>query len=97
MLTCGEITDIISDYLDGQLPLMQRFRFQMHVGVCRRCRAYLRQMKAALRTLSETGKEVVPPAMPGELLKWLRDWRRYPPRLVRSSRRSATEPPSRRL
>ena len=54
MLTCQQMTTLITDFLEGRLPFMDRARFQLHIGMCKNCRRYLRQMKlsvAALRGL----------------------------------------------
>ena len=46
MLTCKEITELVTDYAEGNLSFMDRVRFQMHIGMCRNCRRYVRQVKA---------------------------------------------------
>ena len=60
MLSCQEMTEVITDYLEGRMSLMQRMSFQMHVGMCRQCRAYLRQVKVTVRTLGHLPEEAVP-------------------------------------
>ncbi len=74
MLTCKEITELVTDFLEGRLTLVQRLRFHFHVGMCRHCRAYLRQMKLTVRALGLLPAEPVPPELPAELLRRLRDW-----------------------
>lgn len=74
MLTCRDITELITDYIEGRLSLLQRLRFQLHLGMCRHCRAYLRQMKATIWALSILPTEPVPPELPGELLRRFRTW-----------------------
>lgn len=76
MLTCKELTEIITDYLDGRLTVMQRISFQLHIGMCRNCREYLRQMKMTIRTLGMMPKVAVPENVQEELLKRFRDWKR---------------------
>lgn len=75
MLTCKEITELVTDYLEGRLSLADRMRFQMHVGMCKHCRAYLKQMKV---TVAALGKMPDDAAMPGdvqdELRKRFADW-----------------------
>ncbi len=51
MLTCQELTELITDYLEGRVSFMDRVRFRLHIGMCRHCRAYLDQMKQTIRTL----------------------------------------------
>lgn len=53
MLTCREITERVTDYLDRRLPAGQRIAFKLHLGRCDRCRAYLAQMRTTVRVLRE--------------------------------------------
>lgn len=79
MLTCQQLTELVTDYMEGRLPLRQRMRVQMHLGMCRRCRAYLRQMRLTVRTLGEMStKEPMPDDVRDELLRRFRGLR--PPR-----------------
>src|SRR5437868_5049440 len=48
-MSCKEITELVTDYVEGRLSLGQRFRFQFHLGTCRHCRAFLRQMRTTIR------------------------------------------------
>ena len=43
MLTCQQLIEFLTDYLDGQLPLTQRAVFVLHLALCRDCRSNLRQ------------------------------------------------------
>ena len=40
MLTCQQLINSLTDYLDGQLPLTQRAAFELHLALCRNCRSY---------------------------------------------------------
>jgi predicted anti-sigma-YlaC factor YlaD len=75
MLTCKQITELVTDYLEGRLGFADRMRFQMHVGMCRHCRTYLKQMKATIAALGRL-PEVSP--MPEDVRDALRqrfaDW-----------------------
>ena len=73
MLTCQQLTELVTDYLEGHLSFWQRAQFQMHVGMCRHCRAYLHQMKATVRTLGKLPAEPIPPAVEAELLQRFRN------------------------
>lgn len=75
MLTCKELTEIVTDYLEGRLSFMQRLQFHMHVGMCRHCRAYLRQMKMTVKTLGKLPDEPIPPGVRDELLERFRSVR----------------------
>ncbi len=74
MLTCSQMTDLVTEYLEGKLSLKQRLRFQLHVGLCRHCRRYLSQMRMMIRALGLL-RPVSVPELPGELLRRFRAWK----------------------
>ena len=37
MLTCKEITELVTEYAEGHLSFTERLRFQLHIGMCRSC------------------------------------------------------------
>jgi len=76
MMSCKEITELVTDHVEGRLTLRQRLRFQIHLGTCRHCRAYLRQMKATIRITGRLPATALPPALEAELLARFRTFRR---------------------
>ena len=72
MLTCQQLTEIVTDYVEGRMSFWQRTQVQMHLGMCRHCRSYLRQMKATVRTLGKLPQEQMPDDVKAELLKRFR-------------------------
>ncbi|MBI2833724.1 MAG: zf-HC2 domain-containing protein [Acidobacteria bacterium] len=75
-MTCQELTELVTDYLENRMSFMDRLRFRVHIGMCRHCRAYLDQMRKTIRTLGELSAEPIPPAIRDELLARFRDWKR---------------------
>jgi len=75
MLTCRELTELVTDYLEDRLSFMDRLRFRMHVGMCRHCRAYLDQMKQTIRALVHLPAEEIPSDIRDELLQRFRKWK----------------------
>ncbi len=69
MLTCQQLTELVTEHLEGRMSFWRGAQFQMHLGMCRHCRAYLQQMKATIRTLSALPSAPVPLELKGELLK----------------------------
>jgi anti-sigma factor RsiW len=59
MLRCDELTERVTDYLEGQLPLADRIDVYMHLRRCGDCGTYLKQMKETVRLL---GQLSVPPS-----------------------------------
>ncbi len=76
MLTCRDLTELVTDYVEGRLSFLDRLRFQMHVGMCRYCRAYVRQLKQTIRALGELPPESIPPDVQRALRERFRDWKR---------------------
>ena len=80
MLTCQELTELITDYLEGRMPLRDRARMRFHLLYCRGCRAYLRQMRLTIRSLGalSTAQSLAspPPELPPELIARFRNWKR---------------------
>ena len=74
MLSCQEITEIITDYLEGRMSFSDRMRFQMHVGMCKHCRAYLRQMKATIGSLGQLPDEPMPTDVRDEMRERFAAW-----------------------
>ena len=53
-LTCRDLTDRASEYLDGRLPILTEVRVGLHLSSCAHCRAYVKQIglvSSALRSL----------------------------------------------
>jgi hypothetical protein len=75
-LSCRELVELVTEYLEGRLPLEERTRFELHLGCCDLCRAYLRQMRQVLETTRELGEESMAPEARGALLTAFRDWKR---------------------
>lgn len=68
-MTCEELTEFLSRYLDGELAAEQRSVFEGHLEACPPCEVYLDTFKETIRM----GKEVsCPPAketMPDSLVR----------------------------
>jgi len=76
MPTCREITELVTDFLEGRMGFADRLRFRMHVGMCMHCRGYLRQMRATVATLGRLPDEPLPDAIHNELVVRFRNWSR---------------------
>lgn len=66
MLTCQELIDFLTDYLDGQLPLSQRLAFELHLSLCRDCRSYLHNFKTTIAAAKQSGEQTAD--MPEDLV-----------------------------
>jgi len=75
MLTCKQITELVTDYVEGDLSLLDRLRFQLHLGMCRHCRAYVRQMKLTAKALRRLPAPELPSRVEQELLRRFESWK----------------------
>ena len=48
LLTCQEVLDYLTAYLDGTLPLGEHARMDEHLAVCPECVAYLKNFQATI-------------------------------------------------
>ena len=75
-MTCRELSEIVTDYLEGAMPLRDRIRFDLHLAVCPECRRYVEQMKQTVATLGHLPAEPLAPQVEAKLLEKFRDWKR---------------------
>lgn len=75
MYKCRDIPELLTDYLEMKLSLGERLKFQWHLGLCRNCRAYLRQMETTRATLGATPKLEIPKDVEAELRKRFQSWK----------------------
>jgi anti-sigma factor RsiW len=78
MLTCQEMVELVTDYLEGRLDDAARQRFEAHVAECDACTLYIDQMRLTIRTLGHIPPESISPEAEEELLAAFRNWRERP-------------------
>jgi predicted anti-sigma-YlaC factor YlaD len=74
-MSCKELVEVITNYLEGTLHRKDRIRFDAHLGKCPWCRNYLDQMRQTVRMLGSLGPEPLAPEVRERLLEAFRDWR----------------------
>lgn len=77
--TCRGVTDLVTDYFEGDLDDLTTRRLEEHVAACARCAGYLGQMRATTRLLGDVpaGGSLSPRAR-GRLLAAFHVWRDRP-------------------
>jgi anti-sigma factor RsiW len=75
-VSCQEVVELVTDYLEGALPAEEATLFEQHINFCDGCEWYLDQMRATIATLGRIGEEDVPAEARDRLLTVFRDWRR---------------------
>jgi anti-sigma factor RsiW len=74
-LSCQELVELVTDYLEGALPDEARLRFDGHLELCEGCRIYLEQMRQTITVLGHLPEEALSPDAERELLEAFRGWR----------------------
>jgi anti-sigma factor RsiW len=77
-LSCQELVELVTDYLDGALSPRDRERFDAHIADCDHCRDYLEQIRVTIRLSGTLRPEALAPEAEAALLEAFRDWKRRP-------------------
>lgn len=93
MLSCREVTEAASDYLEQELGSWARLQLRMHLAMCRHCRRYMRQLKAAIGLLRHISVEAASSGTEELLLGKLRTSRAHASAATSSGDRSACRSP----
>jgi anti-sigma factor RsiW len=75
-LSCQELVELVTDYLEGALPSELHERFERHIAHCSGCQTYLEQMRTTIRVTGELTVESLSPEAERTLLEAFRNWRR---------------------
>lgn len=75
-LTCQELVELVTEYLEAALPSPERARFEAHLAGCPGCAAYLDQIRQTAALLGRLEPEPIPADTLGPLLEAFRGWRR---------------------
>jgi len=75
-LTCRELVELVTDFLEDRLSPADRDRFERHLAVCPGCVTYVAQIRETVRLVGRLREEDVPAEMESALREAFRDWRR---------------------
>jgi predicted anti-sigma-YlaC factor YlaD len=74
-LTCRELIELVTDYLEGAFTLSERRRFEEHLGGCSVCPHYVDQLRLTVHMLGRLTEDDLPEPARGELLETFRTWK----------------------
>jgi anti-sigma factor RsiW len=74
-LTCRELVELVTDYLEDRLSVPARASFEEHLASCNGCQAYVEQMRLTLRALGRLPEEQLSGRAREAMLAAFRDWR----------------------
>lgn len=75
-LTCQELVELVTDYLEGSLASGEQARFAAHLADCDYCVGYIEQMRLTIRAVGRLSEEHIAPNVRERLLAQFRDWKR---------------------
>ena len=74
-LSCRELVELVTDYLEGALSPVDTARFDDHIGRCGACSIYLAQMRQTIEVLGHLPADVLTPEAERDLLEAFSGWR----------------------
>ncbi len=75
-ITCRELVELVTEYLEGVLDRTDRRRFEKHIASCENCAAYVDQMRQTVAAFGNLDEQSLDPAAREELMGVFRNWRR---------------------
>jgi anti-sigma factor RsiW len=75
-LTCKEVVELVTDYLEGVLTAEMRGRFDRHLSACDPCVLYVDQMRRTIATLGKLPDDAISQTALDTLLHHFRGWPR---------------------
>jgi predicted anti-sigma-YlaC factor YlaD len=73
-LSCAELVELVTDYLEGRMPEVARARFDAHLDRCQGCRNYVEQIRGTVRLAGRLGEDDLTPEGRDRLLAAFRGW-----------------------
>jgi len=74
-LSCRQIVEMVTDYVEERMPLPERMRFEQHLAYCAPCKVYLDQMRETIRISGSVQEESLPPDEREKLVALFRGWK----------------------
>jgi anti-sigma factor RsiW len=75
-LSCPELVELVTEYIEGALSETDRARFETHLRHCEPCRVYLEQMRQTIQALGRLPEESIPEHAKQALLHAFRSWKK---------------------
>src|SRR5262249_9735095 len=78
-LTCRELVELVTKYLDGVLAPTEIARFEAHLAHCPECRGHVENMRLTILLVGGVTEQSLSPAVGAELVDAFCAWRRGSP------------------
>jgi anti-sigma factor RsiW len=73
-LSCQELVELVTDYLEGALEPADRLRFDAHLAGCGGCTRYLEQLRETIRLTGTITTDDLTPEAESALLEAFSRW-----------------------
>jgi hypothetical protein len=74
-ITCREVVELVTGYLERALDAGETSLFEEHLNFCDGCVTYVDQMRVTVETVGHVAEEDVPAETRDRLLTAFRDWK----------------------
>ena len=74
-MSCKELVELVTDYLEGALSAADRQRFDLHIGKCDWCKLYIDQIRLTIKAVGKLTEDSIEPRAKEELLAVFRAWK----------------------
>ena len=73
-LSCQELVELVTDYLEDALPPEERARFEHHLERCRGCTTYVEQIRITIELTGHVHADDLDPRTRDAIVEAFRDW-----------------------
>jgi anti-sigma factor RsiW len=77
-MTCQDLVELVTDYLEDALSDADRARFEEHIELCTMCQIHLGRLRGTIRELGELRERDIDPGVLAEMQMRFLDWRSGP-------------------
>jgi len=74
-LSCQEVVELVTDYLEESLPGDEAALFEQHLNFCDGCVWYVDQLRTTAAVVGEVREEDIPAETKDRLMTAFRNWR----------------------
>jgi anti-sigma factor RsiW len=74
-MTCQQLVELVTEYLEDALQSDQREAFEAHLSVCPGCVEYLEQIRLTIAATGAVTEDSLDPQVRDTLLSAFRNWR----------------------
>ncbi len=78
-ITCRELAELVTEYLELALSEAERARFEDHLHACGACQRYVSQVRVTIRSVHAIPRPAITPDERGRLAELFERWRSAQP------------------